>query len=102
MLWAVQRTDDKDEANLQLSYPKLEVDASVNLPSGKKVKLDASPLADLVPPMLTNPATIKEHVRLIALNDLNLQNIEKEKDRKRREEKENKQAEARAKAKAKA
>ena len=102
MFWAVQRTDDKDEANLQLSYPKLEVDASVNLPSGKKVKLDASPLAALVPPIWSTPATIKEHVRLIALNDLNLQNIEAEKERKRKEDKEKKQAEDRAKAKAKA
>ena len=69
---------------------------------GKKGKLVASPLAALVPPMLSNPAAIKEHVRLIALNDLNLQNIEAEKDRKRKEEKDKKQAEVRAKAKAKA
>ena len=55
-----------------------------------------------MPPILSNPATIKEHVRLIALNDLNLQIIEKEKDRKRREEKDKKQTEARATAKAKA
>ena len=67
----------------------------------KKAKLDASPLAALVPPMLSNPAAIKEHVRLIALNDLNLQNIEAEKERKRREEREKKTQEVKVNAKAK-
>ena len=51
--------------------------------------------------MLSNPAAIKEHVRLIALNDLNLQNIEAEKERKRKEERDNKKAEVNDKAKAK-
>ena len=69
---------------------------------GKKAKLYAARLAALVPPMLSNPAAIKEHVRLIALNDLNLQIIEKEKECKRKEEKDKKQAETRAQAKAKA
>ena len=51
--------------------------------------------------MLSNPAAIKEHVRLIALNDLNLQNIEAEKERTRSEEKQKKQQEVKAEAEAK-
>ena len=54
-----------------------------------------------MPPILSNPATIKEHVRLIALNDLNFQNIEAEKEPKRREERDKKKAEDKAQAKAK-
>ena len=52
--------------------------------------------------MLRNHAAIKEHLRLIALNDRNLQNIEAEKERKRKEERDAKKAEDKAKAKAKA
>ena len=50
---------------------------------------------------MSNPAAIKEHARLIALNDLNLQNIEAEKERKRKEGREAKRAEDKAKAKVK-
>ena len=46
---------------------------------GKKAKIDATPLAALVPPMLCNPAPIAQQARPHALNGLNLQKTEAEK-----------------------
>jgi len=40
-----------------------------------------------VPPVLTNPAAVTKHTRLVATNDLNLQKIDEEKELKRKQEK---------------
>jgi hypothetical protein len=73
--WSVERTDAPELANLQLEYPTLEVAASVTLPGKKAAVVDAKPAQVLVPPVLTNGKAIHTHVRLLAMHDLNLQNI---------------------------
>ena len=75
--WSVERTDAPELANLQLEYPTLEVAASVTLPGKKAAVVDAKPAQVLVPPVLTNGKAIHTHVRLLAMNDLNLQKITK-------------------------
>ena len=87
LFWAVERTNVPSEANLQLVHPKMEVEASVVLPNGKKaVVADATHAAALVPPVLTNKTPVAKHTRLVAMNDLNLQKIEEEKEQKRKQE----------------
>ena len=103
LFWAVERTNDSSEANLHLEYPKMEVEASVVLPNGRKaVQADAMHAAALVPPVLTNQARVGQHTRLVAINDLNLQKIDEEKEQKRREGKEQKRRQEKADAAASA
>ena len=88
LFWAVERTNDSSEANLHLQYPQIEVSASIVLPNGKKpVAVDASHAAALAPPVLFNNAPVGEHVRLVAINDHDLQNIDAERELKRKQEK---------------
>ena len=88
LFWNVERTNDPSEANLHLEYPKMEVNASVVLPNGRKaVDADATHAAALVPPVLTNKTPVDAHTRLVAINDLNLQKIDEEKELKRKQEK---------------
>ena len=99
LFWAVERTNDSSEANLHLVYPKMEVEASVVLPNGRKaVQADATHAAALVPPVLTNPAAVTKHTRLVATNDLNLQKIDEEKELKRKQDKADAAASAAKKA----
>ena len=56
----------------------MEVAASVTLPGKKAAVVDAKPAQVLVPPVLTNGKAIHTHVRLLAMNDLNLQKITKD------------------------
>ena len=87
LFWNVERTNDPSEANLLLQYPKMEVEASVVLPNGKKaVAADATHAAALVPPVLTNKTPVAKYTRLVAINDLNLQKIDEEKEQKRKQE----------------
>ena len=99
LFWAVERTNDSSEANLHLVYPKMEVEASVVLPNGRKaVQADATHAAALVPPVLTNQARVGQHTRLVAINDLNLQKIDEEKELKRKQDKADAAASAAKKA----
>ena len=99
LFWAVERTNDSSEANLHLVYPKMEVEASVVLPNGRKaVQADAMHAAALVPPVLTNQARVGQHTRLVAINDLNLQKIDEEKELKRKQDKADAAASAAKKA----
>ena len=78
LFWAITRTQDKETANLVLEYPEIEVKATVVLPGKKRklaVEMSEKRLQDLRPPVLTNPSSVKAHVRLFALDDLNLQKI---------------------------
>ena len=87
LFWSVERTNDPSEANLHLEYPKMEVNASVVLPNGRKaVDADATHAAALVPPVLTNKTPVAKFTRLVAINDLNLQKIDEEKEKKRKQE----------------
>ena len=87
LFWNVERTSDPSEANLHLEYPKMEVEASVVLPNGRKaVEADATHAAALVPPVLTNKTPVAKYTRLVAINDLNLQKIDEEKEKKRKQE----------------
>ena len=87
LFWNVERTNDPSEANLHLEYPKMEVNASVVLPNGRKaVDADATHAAALVPPVLTNKTPVAKYTRLVAINDLDLQKIDEEKEKKRKQE----------------
>ena len=78
LFWSVERTDNPTDANLELKYPTLEVTAAVLLPGAKKAAaVDAGPAQTLVPPVLINTKPITKHVRLLAIDDLNLQKITK-------------------------
>ena len=56
------------------------------------------PRATLAPPVLINNAPVKQHVRLLAVDDLNLQNISEELAEQKRVAKEAAEAEAAAPA----
>ena len=87
LFWNVERTNDPSEANLHLEYPKMEVEASVVLPNGRKaVEADATHAAALVPPVLTNKTPVAKYTRLVAINDLTLQKIDEERELKRKQE----------------
>ena len=75
LFFAVERTTEKDEANLFLSYVSSPVTAAVKLPGGKKLKLTAAASELPEMPMLSNPHLVPAKTRLVAIDDLALNAI---------------------------
>lgn len=86
--WATERTNESSEANLHLEYPTPEVASSVLLRNGRNtIAADAATAAALVPPVLTTNTPVDKQTRLVAINDLNLHNIDEDNDNHRRQDK---------------
>ena len=76
LFWAIQRTMEKAEANLELVFPAVHFDASVTLPGKKRAgAVDASVVENTTPPVLTNPSPVEAQTRLVALDDLSLHKL---------------------------
>ena len=78
LFFAVQRSDDADQCNLQQSFSEISLQADISLPAladnNKRkhlaMKFGSDELAQM--PIITNPKHIKKGVRLVCSTDLEL------------------------------
>ena len=89
VFWLVERTLERDEANLILETPVIDMPTTVKWSGMKEAKdVDLNVMKFCVPPVLINPKAVREQTRLVAYDDGSLEQALKQLESSKKEKEE--------------